>query len=135
MFKRYEESKFLVDVLVVTNAIFIAMTGLFFITAPVDISGPTYTKMQELMPLDIYGLIMLASATLLLYSIFRRGKNRHQLMFLGGMLGTLALALYASASTLGAVNIMLPLRYSLIACTSLLIASAGGIGLWINKRD
>lgn len=135
MFSRYEESRFLANLLVVTNAVFIAMTGLFFVTAPDDVSSPTYSKMQELMPLNFFGLIMLASASFLLYSIFKRGKNRHQFMVLGGLLGTLSIALYASASTLGAVNIMLPLRYSLVACTSLLIAAAGGIGLWVTKRD
>jgi len=130
MFRHYEETKFLASMYIFTIAMFNFMTGLFFITADPRISSPTYKKMQELMPLSFYGLVMLVSAILLFSCIFQHGTIKSYFMVLGGLLGAVSIGLYASASTLGAVNLMLPSRYSLISISCLLISVAGGFNLW-----
>ncbi|GIN71118.1 hypothetical protein J14TS2_15930 [Bacillus sp. J14TS2] len=134
MFKKYGEYIFLANMLMIIAATYLTITGLFFITAPADSNSPTYGRMLELMSFDAYGLFMLVAATLLFVSSFQTGKLRHLSMLVGGILGALILGLYASASTQGAVNLMIPLRYSLIACTNLIIAAVGGIGLWRSRR-
>ncbi|HLQ75182.1 MAG TPA: hypothetical protein VK107_03970, partial [Alloiococcus sp.] len=77
MFKHYNEELFLAHMFVLTIAIFNGMTAIFFITADPRISSPTYEKMQELMSLDAYGLIMLASSIFLILSIFQIGKIKN----------------------------------------------------------
>ncbi len=130
MFRHYNETKFLASMYILTISLFNLMTGIFFITADPRISSPTYSKMQELMPLSVYGLAMLVSAILLFTSIFLHGKIRSVFMLVGGLFGVASIGLYASASTLGAVNLMMPSRYSLISISCLLISVAGGFNLW-----
>src|SRR5699024_364773 len=135
MFRHYDETKFLVSMYILTISLFNFMTGIFFITADPRISSPTYTKMQELMPLSVYGLIMLTSAILLFSCIFQHGKIRNIFMLFGVILGAVSIGLYASASSIGAVNLMLPSRYSLISISCLLISIAGGFSLWRMRTN
>src|SRR5699024_10650800 len=125
MFRHYNETKFLASMYMLTISLFNLMTGLFFITADPRISSPTYSKMQELMPLTAYGLIMLASAVFLFSAILQHGKTTYAFM----------IGLYASASSLGSTNLMLPSRYSLISLSCLTIAIAGGFSLWRAKKN
>src|SRR5699024_10076890 len=111
------------------------MTGLFFITTDERIASPTYSKMAELMPLSIYGLMMLVSSVLLFCAIFTVNNTRHVFKFLSGMLGAFSIVIYASASTLGGFNIMLPSIYSLISVSCLMFAIAGGCGLWKMSKN
>src|SRR5699024_5667253 len=135
MFRHYNETKFLANMYILTISFFNLMTGIFFITADPRVSSPTYTKMQELMPLSIYGLMMLISAILLFSCIFQQGKIRNIFMVIGGILGAISIGLYASASSIGAVNLMLPSRYSLISISCLLISIAGGLSLWRMRTN
>src|SRR5699024_4282687 len=135
MFRHYNETKFLASMYILTISLFNLMTGLFFMTADPRISSPTYSKMQGLMPLTAYGLIMLTSAVFLFYAIFHDGKTPYMFMLFGGLLGAFSIGLYASASSLGAVNVMLPSRYSLISLSCLTIAIAGGFSLWRAKKN
>lgn len=135
MFENYDEKKFLSAMYLLTISLFNFMTGLFFITTDERIASPTYSKMAELMPLSIYGLMMLVSSVLLFCAIFTVNNTRYVFMFLGGALGAFSIGLYASASTLGGVNIMLPSRYSLISVSCLIIAIAGGFGLWKMRKN
>lgn len=135
MLRQYDETKFLASMYVLTIAIFNFMSGLFFITADPRIASPTYDKMSELMPLSVYGLLMLASAVLLFTAIFTVGRLRSIFMLLGGLAGAFSTGLYASASSLGAVNLMLPSRYSLISLSCLLISIAGGYALWRARKN
>lgn len=134
MFKNYDEKKFLSAMYLWTISMFNFMTGLFFITADPRISSPTYGKMQELMPLPVYGIFMLVSACLIFSAVFAVNTTRYIFMILGGFLGAISIGLYASASTLGGVNLMLPSRYSLISVSCLIIAVAGGFELWKIKK-
>lgn len=134
MFRHYDETKFLASMYMLTISLFNLMTGVFFITTDPRISSPTYSKMQELMPLSAYGLIMLASGILLFVAIFQHGRIKNILMIVGGLTGAFSIGLYASASSIGAVNIMLPSRYSLISMSCLLIAIAGGFSLWRMEK-
>ena len=135
MFKNYNENKFLTAMYLLTISLFNFMTGLFFITADSRIGSPTYSSMSELMPLYAYGLIMLTSAVLIFSAIFQIGRSRAIFMIIGGILGAFSMGLYASASTIGGVNLMLPSRYSLISVSCLSIAIAGGYALWRKKKN
>src|SRR5699024_6812327 len=72
------------------------------------------------------------------YIVVRRniqhGRIKNILMIVGGLTGAFSIGLYASASSIGAVNIMLPSRYSLISVSCLLIAIAGGFSLWRMEK-
>src|SRR5699024_970041 len=113
MLRQYDETKFLASMYVLTIAIFNFMSGLFFITADPRIASPTYDKLSELVPLSVYGLLMLASPVLLCTAIFTVGRLRSIFMRLGGLPRAFSTGLCASSSSLGAVNLMLPARYSL----------------------
>lgn len=134
VFKDYNETLFLANMFIVLLAVFNAMTGLFFVRVDNDINSPTYGKMAELMSLDAYGIIMLLSAAFLIISAFQMGRLKYLSMLVGGFIGTLIIGLYASASTLGAANLMLPMRYSLMVGGLLIIAVVGGVGLWKSRH-
>src|SRR5699024_3318369 len=108
MFRHYNETKFLASMYILTISLFNFMTGIFLMTAYPRISSTTYSKRQELMPLTAYGLIRLTSSVFLFSAIFQDGKTSYMFMLFGGLLGAFSIGLYASASSLGAVNIMLP---------------------------
>lgn len=135
MFNDYDEKKFLSAMYLLTISLFNFMTGLFFITVDPRISSPTYSKMQELLPLSVYGILMLITSVLLFSAIFAVNRTRYLFMIVGGLFGAFSIGLYASASTLGGVNFMLPSRYSLIAVSCLIIVVAGGFELWKMKRN
>src|SRR5699024_8442844 len=135
MFRHYNETKFLASMYMLTISLFNLMTGLFFITADPRISSPTYSKIQELMPLTAYGLIMLTSAVFLCSSIFQHDKTSAIFMIIDGLLRAFSLGLYASARSLGVVNLMLHSRYSLISLSCVTIAIAGGFSLWRGKKN
>src|SRR5699024_4915071 len=99
MFRHYNETKFLASMYILTISLFNLMTGLFFITADPRISSPTYSKMQELMPLTAYGLIMLASAVFLFSAILQHGKTTYAFMILGGLLVEFSIGLYVFVSS------------------------------------
>lgn len=133
--KNYNETLFLANMFIALLAVFNAMTGIFFLQVDNDIDSPTYSKMAEIMSLDAYGVIMLLSAVFLIVSAFQMGKLKYLSMIVGGITGAIVIGLYASASTIGAANIMLPMRYSLMACGYLIIAAVGGVGLWRSNRS
>ena len=132
--KNYNETLFLANMFIALLAVFNAMTGLFFLRVDNDIESPTYGRMAEFMSLDAYGLIMLLSAAFLIVSAFQMGRLKYLSMLVGGIAGAFVISLYAGASTIGAANIMLPMRYSLMACGYLIIAAVGGVGLWRSRH-
>ena len=132
--KNYNETLFLANMFIALLAVFNAMTGLFFLRVDNDIDSPTYSMMAKFMSLDAYGIIMMLSAIFLIVSAFQMGKLKYLSMLVGGITGTVVMGLYAGASTIGAANIMLPMRYSLMACGYLIIAAVGGVGLWRSRH-
>jgi|SRR5690625_434518 len=133
--RNYDEKLFMSNMFIAVIAIFNAVTGIFFIFIDNNDETPTYSKMAELMSLDSYGLIMLLSALFLIVSAFQMDRLKYLSMIVGGLLGAFVIGLYASASTIEASNLMVPIRYSLMACGCLIIATVGGVGLWKSRRD
>lgn len=135
MNRRNEEDHLLANLLTLVVAAFNLLTGIFFITTDPSMDSPTYGKMRELMPLSYYGVIILLSAVLLIFCVFVSGRARSWSMLLGGLGGSISIGLYASASSIGGVNIMLPGRYTLISIACLIIAIVGGMRIWRNGRE
>lgn len=135
MFKNYNEAKFLSNCYITSLAIFNALTGLFLIMNEFPYESPVFLKLQELMPLNYYGIILFTSAILLLVSLFVGGKNKRYLIIVGGLLGAIGIALYASASSLGVDILIVPTRYSLLSISNLLLSLAGGITLWQIRKE
>lgn len=129
-----DEDTFLSMMFILVVALFNAMTGLFFLKIDYPVDSPTYGRMAEVIDLNIYGLLLIISAVFFILSIFQRGKTRLISMLIGGILGGLLVSFYTSASTLGAANVMLPIRYGLIACSCFIIAAVGGVRLWKTRK-
>ncbi len=129
-----DEDTFLSMMFILVVALFNAMTGLFFLKIEYPVDSPTYGRMAEVIDLNIYGLLLIISAVFFILSIFQRGKTRLISMLIGGILGGLLVSFYTSASTLGAANVMLPIRYGLIACSCFIIAAVGGVRLWKTRK-
>lgn len=129
-----DEDNFLSMMFILIVALFNAMTGLFFLRIDYPVDSPTYGRMAEVLDLNIYGLLLIISAAFFIVSIFQNNKARFISMLVGGFLGGLLVSFYTSASTLGATNMMLPIRYGLIACGCFIIAAVGGVRLWKTRK-
>src|SRR5699024_12429750 len=103
MFRHYDETKFLASMYMLTISIFNLMTGVFFITTDPRTSSPTYSKMQELMPLSAYGLIMLASGILLFVAIFQHGRIKNIVMIVRGVTGAFSIGFVSGVISIGSV--------------------------------
>ncbi|WP_368900878.1 hypothetical protein [Oceanobacillus oncorhynchi] len=129
-----DEDKFMSMMFIFIVALFNAMTALFFITIEYPVDSPTYGKMAEVINLNIYGLLLFISAIFFFLSLFQRGTPMAISMLIGGIIGGLLVSFYTSASTLGAANVMLPIRYGIMACSCFIIAAVGGVSLWKTKK-
>lgn len=134
MFKEYNEARFLRIVLIATVAIYNALRGFALLSTKYSQKSAVVVKLQELMPLSVYGIILCASTIILIIALCSRGFHRSVLMIVGGLLGTIGLGLYASASSLESVYMFLPFRYTLMSFANLSITIAGGFTLWQTRK-
>lgn len=134
IFKWQTEEKFLANMMLLSNGIFLVFTGYFFIIDGKISLAPTYELMTNLMPLEAWGAVMMVAGLLLSAAAFQVGNTRYLSMITGGLLGAAIVVLYAMASTQGAESYLVPVRYSLMACFNLLIAVLGGIEAWRIKK-
>lgn len=129
------QEQFLSNIFIIIISLFNLMTGVFFLLVNPDITSPTYVEMGQLMPLPIYGACMVLSALLMMLGVFLDHSSRNVLFIVGGLLGGIFLGLYSSASTIGGVNAMMPLRYALISLSGFAIALSGGFELWQMRKN
>lgn len=129
------QEQFLSNIFIIIISLFNLMTGVFFLLVNPDITSPTYVEMGKLMPLPIYGACMILSALLMMLGVFLDHSSRNVLFIVGGLLGGIFLGLYSSASTIGGVNAMMPLRYALISLSGFAIALSGGFELWQMRKN
>lgn len=133
--KMLTQEQFLSNIFIIIISLFNLMTGVFFLLVNPDITSPTYIEMGKLMPLPIYGACMVLSALLMMLGVFLDHSSRNVLFIVGGLLGGIFLGLYSSASTIGGVNAMMPLRYALISLSGFAIALSGGFELWQMRKN
>lgn len=133
--KMLTQEQFLSNIFIIIISLFNLMTGVFFLLVNPDITSPTYVEMGKLMPLPIYGACMVLSALLMMLGVFLDHSSRNVLFIVGGLLGGIFLGLYSSASTIGGVNAMMPLRYALISLSGFAIALSGGFELWQMRKN
>lgn len=125
-----KETRILASIFFLTLITLNFLTGLFFVTVDDNVQGPTYSRMAELMPLKYYGVLLLVSAIFMLLALTGTGRRKGWFMVLGGLTGSIGMFLYASASTLGAVNLMMPSRYTVLSLACLSIAVVGVLRIW-----
>lgn len=134
LLKWQTEEKFLANMMLLSNGLFLIVTGYFFIADASGSVAPTYDLMTNMMPLEAWGVTMTVGGVLLCAAAFQVGSWRYWSMVVGGLLSAVIVMLYAMASAQGAMNYLVPSRYSLMACFNLLIAVLGGIEAWRIKR-
>lgn len=136
MFKKYDNNDFLAKMFLLFNALFIGVTGFYLILADnVEVQSSTYRLMSGLLSLDAWGVVMLTSGALYTMSAFQEGRLKYKSMLIAGLVGGIMFALYTMASMESSINIMVPIRYAVIATFNLIIAGVGGIALWNDKGD
>lgn len=134
MLKRHDKLWILSVSYLFSLAMFNAMTGMFMLIAGGRYDSVIYDKIEELIPLEILGLLLFSSAIFLLISIFVKGYPEISLMIAGGLLGAIGLGLYASASSVGVDNLLVPSRYALLSISNLSIMVTGGLTLWQKRK-
>lgn len=136
MFKKYDNNDFLAKMFLLFNALFIGVTGFYLILADnVEVQSSTYRLMSGLLSLDAWGVVMLTSGALYTMAAFQEGRLKYKSMLIAGLVGGVMFALYTMASMEASINIMVPMRYAVIATFNLIIAGVGGIALWNDKGD
>lgn len=134
IFKWQTEEKFLANMMLLSTAAFLVVSGYFFIVDGYRTSAPTYEIMTSIMPLEAWGVVMAVAGIFHAAAAFQYDKIRYWSMIVGGSLGAIVVMLYALASLEGASSYLLAVRYALVACFNLLIAALGGIEIWRIRK-
>lgn len=131
MLKNYDEDYLMAKMLLLFNACFISVTGLYIIfTEDIQRDSTTYTAMSTLTPLKIWGIIFLIVGILYFFAAFHEGKSKYVLYIIAGTVGAVIFSLYAMASIEMTDNVMIGARYGIVGIFSLFIAVIGGYKLW-----
>lgn len=134
VFKWQTEEKFLANMMLLSNSVFLLISGYYFIADGKRTQTPTYDFMAGLMALEVWGVLMVLSGLIIGFAAFQTGMARYFAYIVGGFLGAIVVTLYAMAATQGAELYLVPVRYAVIACFNLLIAALGGVEVWRIKR-
>lgn len=135
IFRWQTEEKFLANMMLLSNGLFLVISGYYFIADGYKSAAPTYELMIGLMPLEAWGVVMAIAGMFLCAAAFQLGTMRYSSMIAGGVLGAIMVTLYAMASAEGATTYLVPVRYAVMACFNLLIAVLGGIEVWRIKKS
>lgn len=132
---KIDHNDFLAKMFLLFNALFLGITGVYLVTANnLTAQSPTYDLMSSLLNLDGWGIVFLVSAFMFLAASFQEGRIKFLSMLIGGVLGGIVFSLYTAASVEGSMNMMLPVRYGVLAGFNFIIAGVGGFCLWRDKR-
>lgn len=134
IFKWQTEEKFLANMMLLSTAAFLIVSGYFFVVDGYRTPAPTYDIMTSIMPLEAWGVVMAVAGVFHAAAAFQVGRIRYWSMIVGGTIGAFVIMLYALASLEGAVSYLLAVRYALVSCFNLLIAALGGIEIWRIRK-
>lgn len=134
LFKWQTEEKFLANMMLLSNSLFLLVSGYFFIADGFRTQAVTYLYMADLMPLEAWGVFMILSGFFVGAAAFQVGYLRCLSMIAGGLMGGAIVGLYAMAATQGAEQYLSPIRYAVTACFNFLIAALGGVEAWRIKK-
>lgn len=134
MLRKYDDNDLLAKLFLLFNALLHGATGGYLLLAKnVAFQSDTYFAMAMLFSLDAWGCVFVVVGVLFIAATFHEGHYKQWLSVIAGTLGGIMFGLYAMAAAELAVNMMVPMRYAIIASFNALIALVGGHELWKRR--
>lgn len=134
--KNYNEDDLLSKVLLLYFAFQHGSIGLFLVLESVVTlreKSKTLDAMAWILPMDIWGIILLVSAGAFLFSVLQAGKAEYWLMIIAGISGGVTFGFLSMASMELSVNQTNTVNYMIIASIDMIVAIVGGVALWRRK--
>lgn len=132
--RNYNEDDILSKTLLLYFAFQHGAVGIFFMFAKIDSKMSNALKgMDELLPMDAWGIILLVSSVAFVVTVLQEHKLEYWFMLLAGTTGMVTFALLSMASIELSVNQTNTINYIIIASIDLIVAILGGVGLWLRR--
>jgi hypothetical protein len=135
--KNYDENDLLSKVLLMYFAFQHGSIGLFLVLESVDTltaKSRTLKAMSQILPMDIWGIILLIAAVSFIVAVLQEGKTEYYFMILSGLAGGVTFGFLSMASMELSVNQTNTVNYMIIASIDFIVAVVGGVALW-RRRD
>jgi hypothetical protein len=134
IFSNYNEDNVLSKMLMLYFAFQHGAVGFFFITFDMNnIYSEAFSGMSNILPMYIWGIIMLISCISFVMSVLQENKLEYWLMLLAGITGMVTFSMLAMANIEFSVNQTNTINYIIIASIDVIIAILGGVALWLRR--
>lgn len=129
--KNYNEDDVLAKSLLLYFAFQHGAIGIFFVFN--NLSGNVFKGMAKILPMEVWGIILLVSAVAFLVTTFQEKHIEFWFMLVAGVTGMVTFSLLSMANMELSVNQTNTINYIIIASIDLIVAILGGIGLWVRR--
>lgn len=134
--RNYNEDDAMSKILLLYFAFQHAAIGIFFMFSTEQLLAyNSFKGMNELLPMDAWGIILLMSAVCFLLSTLFENKVQYYFMMVAGATGMVTFGLLAMASIELSTNQTNTINYIIIASIDIIIAIIGGIAVWLRKTS
>lgn len=134
LLRNYGEDDVLATILLLYFAFQHGAVGIVLLLMDDEILAiPAFEGMARILPINIWGVIMLISAVLFVLSAIQENKSKYWFMMLSGLAGTIPFSLLAMANIEMAVGHTNTVNYIIIASIDAIVAIIGGVALWLRR--
>lgn len=97
-------------------------------------TADVYQKMQEIFPIETWGLLFLISGLFMFIAAFTQGNIAYFSLIFGGLFGTFCNSMFYMASTIAGLNLYTPFNSAVDLITNVAFTFAGGVLFWIERK-
>lgn len=110
--------------------------GVFLILiTPEEVKASTwYSELNQLLDLNIWGMILLTLGAMVFVSIFDRGNKGYFVFTIANILAVIVYIIFSSVGINYGINLWTPFTQLLLANAHLLLTFAGGYKLWKTRK-
>ena len=135
LIKNYNEDDAMSKILMLYFAFQHGVIGTLFIFIDLDKGNSEILKaLSTLMPLDAWGVVLLFSSISFVCSVLLENKAEFYFMIIAGTTGMMSFGILAMANIELGTGQTNTINYIIIASIDFIIATIGGVAVWLRKR-
>lgn len=133
LFKNYQEDDVLAKVLFIYLAVQHSIMGAFLVFDTESMMiYPSVQGVARLLPVDLWGSFLLASAVLFIATIIQENKLSFIFMITAGLLGMVTFGLLAMAGIELSSYRVTTIHFIVVASVDCIVTILGGVALWLR---
>jgi hypothetical protein len=120
----------------ITLALFLLGRGTFFVVTPEKdlITSKFYRKLDVILDVDIWGLIILINGLIMLSTIFDRGLKGYIAFTIANSIAVGTYVMFSSSGVENGLNLWTPYMYLILATAHFILLATGGYRLWTQRK-